>query len=127
MLINYLRGTSYTPADIAAAVGKSIDEYDDNHDDAAIAEAFGLHVDACTCKDLDGWARLLTQYGPLYVGIKGNSHAVLITGLVSDGSAQGSRFHINDPWVGPLTTEAARLTEIYESIDEEAEFWIARK
>ena len=125
MLINYNRGTQYTPADIAAAVGKTVDEYDDNQDDYNVAAAYGLHVDGATCMDIDGWGNMLTTYGPLYIGINGNTHAVLVTGLVSDGTPDNTVFYINDPWDGAVSKSFAKLTQIYENIDDETQFWIA--
>ena len=107
MLINYLQGTQYTPDDIA--------------------QAFGLNVTACACYNIDGWAQLLGSYGPLYIGINGNTHAVLITGLTSDGTEEGTTFYINDPWDGAVSKNYATLTQIYENIDNETEFWIAHQ
>ncbi|HWS44694.1 MAG TPA: papain-like cysteine protease family protein [Acidimicrobiia bacterium] len=127
MLINYLQGTQYTPDDIAQAIGKTTNEYDDNADDHAVAQAFGLNVTACACYNIDGWAQLLGSYGPLYIGINGNTHAVLITGLTSDGTEEGTTFYINDPWDGAVSKNYATLTQIYENIDNETEFWIAHQ
>lgn len=127
MLINYVKGTQYSPADIAQAVGKTLDEGDDNATDYAVAQAFGLQADACTCMDLDGWGKLLQSYGPLYIGINGNSHAVLVTGMTTDGTADTTTFYINDPWDGPVTKTYAELTQMYENIDDETEFWICHQ
>jgi ABC-type bacteriocin/lantibiotic exporter with double-glycine peptidase domain len=125
MLINYSQGASLTPADVAAKIGKTVDEYDNNTDDRNIAQAFGLTVDACTCMNIDGWRQKLESYGPLYIGINGNTHAVLITGMESDGTPETTKFYINDPADGAVSKSYEKLTQIYEQIDDEQEFWIA--
>jgi predicted double-glycine peptidase len=127
MLINYAQGTQYSPGDIAAKVGKTINEYDNNTDDHNIANAFGLTVDACACMNIDGWGQMLSAHGPLYIGINGNSHAVLVTGMTSDGTPDGTTFQINDPWDGAVSKSFNTLTQIYETIDDETEFWIAHR
>lgn len=127
MLINYNQGTQYTPADVAQAVGKTINEYDNNTDDYNVAQAFGLNVDACTCMNIDGWGNMLSTYGPLYIGINGNTHAVLVTGMTSDGTPDSTTFYINDPWDGAVSKNFNTLTQLYENIDNESEFWIAHR
>jgi Papain-like cysteine protease AvrRpt2 len=127
MLINYAQGTNLTPKDVADKVGRDIEHGDDNATDHQVANAFGLNVDGCTCMDIDGWGTMLTNHGPLYIGINGNTHAVLVTGMTSDGTPEGTTFYINDPWDGAVQKSFNTLTQIYETIDNETEFWIVHR
>ncbi len=119
MLINYAQGTNLTPKDVGDKVGRDIEHGDDNATDRQVADAFGLNVDGCTCMDIDGWGTMLTNHGPLYIGINGNTHAVLVTGMTSDGTPEGTTFFINDPWDGAVQKGFNTLTQIYENIDNE--------
>jgi ABC-type bacteriocin/lantibiotic exporter with double-glycine peptidase domain len=127
MLINYTQGSDISPKDVADKVGRDIEHGDDNATDHQVATAFGLSVDGCTCMNIDGWGTMLTNHGPLYIGINGNTHAILVTGMTSDGTPEGTTFFINDPWDGAVQKSYNTLTEVYESIDNETEFWIVHR
>ena len=124
MLINYVQGTQITPYDVGDTIGHPLSSGDNNTDDARIARAYGLTADGCTCMNIDGWAQMLQNHGPLYIGIRGNTHAVLVTGMTSDGTPEGTTFYINDPWDGAVSKSYNQLTQVYEDIDNETEFYV---
>jgi len=71
------------------------------HDDQKLADALGLVAEPPQCYTVEGFRRLLENYGPLWVGIHtddGWGHAVAVTGMYGDGSMDNTYVRIHDPW-----------------------------
>jgi N-acetyl-anhydromuramyl-L-alanine amidase AmpD len=71
------------------------------HDDQKLADALGLVSEPPQCYTVDGFRRILENYGPLWAGIytdDGWNHAVVVTGLYGDGTPDNTYVRINDPW-----------------------------
>jgi hypothetical protein len=57
------------------------------------------------CYSIDGLRRLLTNKGPFWVTAAAPGfHAIVVTGMYSDGSDDNTVVRINDPW-GPALRE----------------------
>ena len=70
-------------------------------DHATLADAWGLVKAPPQSYSLDGFRALLENNGPLWVGVAVPSgHAIVVTGMASDGAPDGSdtMLHILDPW-----------------------------
>ncbi|HEU4820931.1 MAG TPA: papain-like cysteine protease family protein, partial [Qipengyuania sp.] len=101
MMMGWRDSKSYDPAAIARQCGRDISaglpwaERDD------AARALGLGTVAPQCYTPEGFRSLIENHGPLYVGkiMSGtinSGHAVLVTGMYSDGSDHFVR--VADPW-----------------------------
>jgi len=66
--------------------------------------------------NVQGWAELLESYGPLWLCINGGSHAVVLNGAQGDGTPEGTKFYITDPWSGPTTTGLDGLAAMFEAL-----------
>ena len=63
-----------------------------------LANAWGLVQEPPQCYAVDGLRQMLSQ-GPLWVGATVPSlHAIVVTGIYGDGSADNTFVRINDPW-----------------------------
>ncbi len=80
----------------------------DWQDHVALAEASGLLTEDPQSFTVEAWARLLADFGPLwvagaYAGSHGElndiaGHAVVVAGIATDGTVEGTEFLIFDPW-----------------------------
>lgn len=71
------------------------------HDDQKLADALGLVSEPPQSYNVEGFRRVLENYGPLWVGIHtedGWGHAVVVTGLYGDGTPDNTYVRIHDPW-----------------------------
>jgi hypothetical protein len=65
----------------------------------ALATAWGLTAESPQCYTVDGLRNLLTTKGPLWVAAAvPGLHAIVVTGLYSDGTDDNTFVRINDPW-----------------------------
>ena len=72
-----------------------------------------LRSEAPQSYSIQGWERLLKQYGPLWVTTKESSagftvHARIVTGVRGDGSIDGTSFTIVDPDDGAVHVETVK-------------------
>jgi hypothetical protein len=116
VVINYRDGSNLTPADVSNAVGVDITATESWSDVTNAANHFGLQQSASACMNIQGWAQLLSAYGPLWICINGGSHAVVVNGVQGDGTTQGTSFSITDPWAGPTTTDLNGLDAMFEAV-----------
>lgn len=99
-------GPVQNPRDVAYAAG-FLQRYDDDQglpagDRAMLAANLGLEQEAGQNFTIDAFAELLRTRGPLWVAERtpsGNNHIVVVTGLQTDGNADGSgtTLRIADP------------------------------
>ncbi|MGH9269250.1 MAG: papain-like cysteine protease family protein, partial [Acidimicrobiales bacterium] len=116
MLVNHLKSSSLEPEEIAQIGGYSI--YDSPGWDARldVARAFDLGTSQNAGLDIDEWHHKLRTYGPLWVCPVGGDHAVLVIGMQGDGTLDGTRFMVNDPWSGPATETYDSLSRLLDRI-----------
>jgi hypothetical protein len=116
VVINYRDGSQVTPGDVCAAVGQDPAVPESWETVTAAAQHYNLSQSASACMDVDGWAQLLSSYGPLWLCINGGSHAVVLNGVQGDGSAENTTFHITDPWDGPTAATLQGLNAMFEKL-----------
>ena len=64
-----------------------------------LANAWGLTQEPPQCYTIDGLRDLVQSKGPLWVGAAvPGLHAIVVTGVYSDGSVDNTFVRINDPW-----------------------------
>jgi hypothetical protein len=117
VVINYRDGSNLTPADVSNAVGVDIAAAESWQDVTNAAHHFNLRESASACMNVQGWAELLASYGPLWLCINGGSHAVVLNGAQGDGTAEGTRFYVTDPWSGPTTAGLDGLAAMFEALN----------
>ncbi|MFL5798317.1 MAG: papain-like cysteine protease family protein [Actinomycetota bacterium] len=90
----------------------------------AFAEALGLRQEGPASYSVEGLARLVKQYGPLWVisddSFEGNKivHARIVTAVKGDGSIDGTTVILVDPVPGAFVTEAfTRFAKRLEATD----------
>lgn len=86
----------------------------------AVATAWGLTAEAPQCYTVEGLRQLLETRGPLWIGAAVPSlHVVVVSGIFGDGTPDGTRVHVVDPWpVGQGAEEDwtfRRLMSVYEA------------
>jgi len=107
MMLGWREQQSITPESIGARCGRSIENILPWVDHAATAVQLGLTAHAPQCYSTDGFAQLIENNGPLYVGKMASSadrsgHAVLVVGMYSSGGQYYVR--VADPWDRPVGT-----------------------
>ena len=98
MLIGWRDQVSIAPETIAEITGRSTASGLRTTDNETFAAETGLTPVPAACYSADAFRGLLADYGPLWVseGTPPNRHAVLVTGMYSDGADTYVR--ISDPW-----------------------------
>jgi hypothetical protein len=117
VLINYRDGSNLTPADVSNAVGVDISDVESWQDVTDAASHFDLHESGSACMDVQAWARLLADNGPLWICVHSGSHAVVLSGVHGDGTPEGTTFYFADPLYGSTTTDVTGLDAMFEAID----------
>ena len=81
----------------------------------------GLSWEAPACYTIEGWYELLGRIGPMWLVIASSyqaasTHAIVLTGMVGDGSAEGTEFIYLDPGGGGSEQRVTyeRLESIFE-------------
>lgn len=98
MVVGWRDMVSLAPDSVAAICKRSTRSGLSTDDNAAFASEMGLTAVPPVCYTPDGFRSLLESNGPLWVseGVPPNLHAVVVTGMYSDGSRTFVR--IADPW-----------------------------
>ena len=110
MLVNYHEGTQYTPESLAQESGYSVEACNGWDAITTIANAHSLSFEPSMSRTLDGWADLLASAGPLWLVVDGvPSHAVVLNGVHGDGTDEGTKFLVTDPWSGEYERTIAEL------------------
>lgn len=101
MLIGWRDSIAVDPEEVARASGRWA-EYRDGlepGDVRGFAQAWHLHVEAPAGLDVDRLHQLVADHGPLWVGeASPGLHVVVVAGMVGDGTPDGTRLRILDPW-----------------------------
>jgi len=105
---------SINPADLAAGAGYWT-QYRDllglNPDDVAFFQRWGLVAEPPQTQTVEGFHRLLQDYGPLAcASAMPSAHWRVVTGIQGDGTPEGTNVFINDP--GPVG-RGSQYTETY--------------
>ena len=101
MIVGWRDRVSINPSEIARGAGEWA-AYANGlspSDIPTLAEAWGLTVEPPQCYTIDGLRYLLADNGPLWVAAAvPGLHAIVVTGLYSDGDPENTFVRINDPW-----------------------------
>lgn len=101
MLIGWRDSIAVDPGEVARAAGRW-QEYSaglEPKDVGSFARTWGLIMEPTAPLDGPRLLRLLSAHGPLWVGeASPGLHVVVVTGLVGDGTDDGSELRIADPW-----------------------------
>lgn len=101
MLIGWRDSIAVDPGEVARAAGRW-EEYSaglEPKDVGSFARTWGLVMEPTAPLDAPRLLRMLSAHGPLWVGeASPGLHVVVVTGLVGDGTDDGSQLRIADPW-----------------------------
>lgn len=76
-------------------------------EDTTVFAVWGLEPEPAMCYSVEGFADLLTSYGPLWIAAAvPGPHVRVVTALWGDGTVDGTNVAINDPWETGMTTFA---------------------
>lgn len=101
MVIGWRDRISIDPSDVASGAGQWAAYADglNPRDIPSLADNWGLLQEPPQSYSIDGMRQLLQNFGPLWVGAAVPSlHAIVVTGMYSDGSVDNTYVRINDPW-----------------------------
>ena len=102
MLVGWRESLAVDPDELARGAGRWHEFQRGLHpvDVAALAAEWGLVMEQRDdIWEVDQFRALLEQQGPLWVGeASPGLHAIVVTGLFGDGTPDGTRARINDPW-----------------------------
>ena len=112
MMTSWKRQQSIAPRDAIAPAGQAfLQTFDagqplDSASAGRLYQALGLVAMQSLNPSIDGWDQYLRLYGPLYVDIGypqvSTTHAVIVTGISGDGSADGTTITYVDPALGSV-------------------------
>jgi hypothetical protein len=101
MVVGWRDRMSIDPSAIAAGTGEwaAYTEGLNPADFPTLASAWGLTTEPVQSYTIDGLRKMVESKGPLWVaaGVPG-FHAIVVTGIYSDGSVDSTFVRINDPW-----------------------------
>lgn len=101
MLIGWRDCIAVDPGEVARAAGRW-EEYGaglEPKDVGSFARTWGLVMEPHAPLDAPRLLRLLSAHGPLWIGeASPGLHVVVVTGMVGDGTDEGSELRIADPW-----------------------------
>jgi hypothetical protein len=128
MVVAWREHYSADPAQIAQAAGAWAAYSAGLHPEStAIFPIWGLTPEPPQAYTVDGFRQLLETYGPLWVaGAVPGPHIRVVTGMHGDGSPEGTKVLINDPWQQGMTTftlpnAGAQYEETYSQFVAETE------
>jgi hypothetical protein len=102
MVVGWDKQISLTPETVAEFTGRATNEGLPFNDFASFAKAIGLAAEPPQSYSVEGFRQLLESSGPLWVGVfpSTGGHAIVVTGMYTDGVADGSGtfIRIADPW-----------------------------
>ncbi|MBC8137335.1 MAG: hypothetical protein H8F28_15755 [Fibrella sp.] len=128
MVVAWRENYSADPARIAQGAGEWAAYSSGLHPESTtIFPVWGLTPEPQQSYSVDGFRRLLETYGPLWVaGAVPGPHIRVVTGLYGDGTPDGTRVIINDPWQKGMASFAlpnagAQYEETYRQFVTETE------
>jgi len=99
MIIGYRDSASYDPKDIASAAGMDLDTgygWDQIRD---AVNVWNLKEEGPASAMPELWAQMLRDMGPIWiVEVGAPYHAVVLAGIQGDGTPEGSRVTVYNPW-----------------------------
>lgn len=102
MVVGWANQICLTPETVAQICGRSTTSGLSQNDRRTFAGEIGLISEEPQSYTPEGFRSLLENYGPLWVSVQlpGSGHAIVVTGMYSDGAADGSDTYvrISDPW-----------------------------
>ncbi len=98
--------------DVVSRVGDAGGDGADEPEMNRIASELGLNMPGGQCMGPDGWYQMLSNRGPVMVGIPG--HYIVITGISSDSTIEGTQLHVYDPARGEFWAPYADVENAYE-------------
>lgn len=98
--------------DVVSRVGDAGGDGADGPEMNTIARELGLNMPGGVCMGPDGWYQMLSNSGPVMVGIPG--HYIVITGISSDTTIEGTQLHVYDPARGEFWAPYADVEHSYE-------------
>jgi hypothetical protein len=111
MVVGWQDQVSLSPEKIAEIAGRTAKQGLSPNDRMAFAAAIGLMAEPPQSYTVDGFRQLLETCGPLWVSVKlpGSGHAVVVTGMYSDGAPDASDTYVRvaDPWDSIVGTPGA--------------------
>ena len=128
MLVSWRDRVSVDPSEIARANGYWAQYAAGLHpEDVGMFNTWRLRPEPAQSYTVGGFAELLRRHGPLWVAsAEPGPHIRVVTGMVGDGTPNGTLVHINDPWEQGMTTfrtpnAGSRYTETYQRFIEKQE------
>ena len=119
MVINHRDGSNLTPDDVGNAVGADLSYVESWSDVIDAASHFSLREAGSAGADVQEWARMLAENGPLWMCVHSGGHAVVLHGIQGDGTREGTTFHVTDPYNGYTNTDVNGLSAMFEAVDTE--------
>jgi hypothetical protein len=124
MVVAWRDNMSVDPSAIASATGYW-EQYKHGLDaeDTTMFKAWRLVPEPAQTYTVDGFRRLLEQWGPLWVAsAEPGPHIRVVSGLSGDGTADGTLVHVLDPWEPGMQTfrlpnAGGRYTETYAQFE----------
>lgn len=101
MILGWRDRVCLSPETVAEIAGRTTASGVNASERRQLAVDLGLSYEAPQSYSIDGFRNLLENNGPLWVGVAiPNGHAIVVTGLYSDGAEDGSDTYvrITDPW-----------------------------
>lgn len=128
MVVSWRDKVSVDPSEIARANGYWAQYAAGLHpEDVSMFKTWRLTPEAAQSYTVTGFADLLRKHGPLWVAsAEPGPHIRVVTGLVGDGTPEGTLVYINDPWeqgmaAFRLPNKGSRYTETYQRFVEKQE------
>ena len=88
--------------------------------DTKMFAEWGLVAEPPQTYTVEGFRAMLEQFGPLWVASAvPSTHVRVVTGMIGDGTPQGTHVYVNDPWQTGMTefalpNEGAQTVETFE-------------
>ena len=99
MVIGFRDRSSYAPEDIAAAAGMDVNTSYGWGEIRNAVNAWNLREEGPASAMPELWADLLRDYGPIWiVEVGAPYHAVVLAGIQGDGTPEGTRVTVFNPW-----------------------------
>ena len=109
MLVGWRDRVSIDPIDIAARLGYGAQYEVDglSGSDTEMFRAWGLVPEPPQSFSVASFKQMLEDFGPLWVASAvPSAHIRVVTGMIGDGTPDGTTVYINDPWQAGMTSFA---------------------
>ena len=125
MVVGWRDQVSINPREIARAAGywAQYAQGLEPEDTRLLEDVWGLHTEPGQSYSVEGFRRLLENYGPLWTaGAEPGPHIRVVAGLHGDGTPEGTKVVIVDPWERGMAAfrpdnRGARYEETYAAYE----------